>query len=467
MARYIGLDLGTTSITALILDTERREILVKQGVDNDTQRAAPKGRSEWDIDRMVGLSLELLSALAQTPEGRSVAAIGVTGQMHGMALLDAQANPLQRFIGWQDQRCHERLPNGQTYLSQMATLAETTLGRTGCRLATGYMASTLFWLKQNALLPDGAQACFAPDYLVSRLCNQAPVTDATNAASAGVYDVINGQWDTATLNALGLPVARFPEVKPSCSVAGGLARDIGLSEGLPVTVACGDNQASFAGSVADYSESVLVNIGTGGQISLFVNVPILTEALDLRPFLQGGYLLVGAGLCGGRSYRALRDFMKHVGEAVFGVSDVPDLYERLNALASDVPPGSDGLHCEPIFTGSRREPNRRGVWSGISETNFTPGHLARSLLEGLAEQFSDFYKEMQALGVQRRAQLIGAGNGVRKNALLQQILAETFSLPLRVAHHTEEAAVGAALCAAVAVGEFADIQAASRGFIRY
>ncbi|MCZ6680011.1 MAG: FGGY family carbohydrate kinase [Candidatus Poribacteria bacterium] len=475
MARYIGLDLGTTSITGLILDTESKQVLIKKSVANEAEITSPadrvKGRSEWDIDRMIQLAFHLLSTLVEEAGDTSIAGLGVTGQMHGMVLLNTMGKPCLPFIGWQDQRCHERLPDGQTYLSRMINLGGDGFAETGCRPATGYMASTLFWLAQNDLLPDNVLACFAPDYLVSRLCEQRPVTDATNAASAGIFNPIRSGWDGALVESLGLQLAHLPDVRPSCEKAGevtkAVSRQTGLPSGLPVTVACGDNQASFAGSVADYGQSVLINIGTGGQISAFLEEPLLTDALDLRPFVQSGFLLVGAGLCGGRSYRALRDFIRQVGEEVFGLSAMPDIYECLNRLAAAVAPGADGLRCEPIFSGSRREPERRGVWSGMSEKNFTVGHMARALLEGLAEQFRLFYNEMLELGIRPRSRLIGSGNGIRKNALLRQILSAAFSVPLEVAGHTEEAAMGAALGAAVAEGEFENIQAASRHFIRY
>jgi sedoheptulokinase len=234
-----------------------------------------------------------------------------------------------------------------------------------------------------------------------------------------------------------------------------------------VAVACGDNQASFAGSVSDYGRSVLVNIGTGGQTSVFVEQPLLSDQLDLRPFLQEGFLLVGAGLAGGRSYRILRDFMGDVGQSLFGVEPPADLYDRLTALARQTPPGSDGVTCDPTFAGTRRAPDRRAAWRGLSPANFQPGNLARSLLEGVAKQYHHLYEDMLELGVWPRERLIGAGNGLRENPLLPEIVAETFRLPMQSPVETEEAAVGAALTAAVALGEFPDIATAGRAFILY
>jgi len=244
-----------------------------------------------------------------------------------------------------------------------------------------------------------------------------------------------------------------------------------------LTVPCGDNQASFAGSVAEPLASVLLNIGTGGQLPVYVaEVPsavrddpglFLCGGLDLRPFLGAGYLLVGTAGCGGRSYRALRDFLQRVGEQVFGLTVEDELYDRMDELAAAVPPGADGITCEPVFGGSRRDPTRRAVWRGISEASFTPGHLARSLLEGVVREYRMLYEEMMALGVTARGRLIGAGNGIRKNALWRQIAEEAFGLCMELAWRPEEAALGAALAAAVALGEYASIHEASAHCVVY
>jgi sugar (pentulose or hexulose) kinase len=474
MSAYLGVDVGTTSITAVVLDRGSQQVIAHEVVENNAEVTSAedraRGRSEWDIGKMTQTALRAMAAAA-CASSPGIAAIGVTGQQHGMVPLDAAGQPVGPFIGWQDGRCQEPLEDGHTTIEQMLARGGEGFEHSGCVPATGYMASTLFWLAERALVPERAVACFAPDYVVSRLCDTRPVTDPTNAAGAGVYHVAEGRWNTELIGALGLRESQFPPVRPSCEVAGHLCADAsqltGLPEGIPVAVGCGDNQASFAGSVADHADSVLVNIGTGGQISAFVEEPMRGLNLDLRPFLQNGFLVVGAGLCGGRSYRALREFMRRVGEDVFGLAEMPQLYDRLTELAEHVPPGADGLRCEPIFAGTRREPGRRARWEGMSEASFTPGHMARALLEGLAEQFELLYQEMLDAGVERRGTLVGSGNGIRRNRLLREILAQRFGLPLHIARHTEEAAVGAALTAAVAVGECPDIGGASRAFISY
>jgi sugar (pentulose or hexulose) kinase len=189
-----------------------------------------------------------------------------------------------------------------------------------------------------------------------------------------------------------------------------------------------------------------------------------TGPLETRPFVGDRYLLVGAGLTGGAAYAVLHDFIRQVGAEIFHVA-AEDLYAALNRLAAATPPGSDGLLCDPRFTGTRHEPNRRGSFSNLAPANFTPGHLARALLEGMAIAFHALYEAMLAAGARPRQRLIGAGNGMRRNPLLARIVAERFALPLATPRHTEEAAVGAALLASVAAGEHS--LASAGDLIRY
>src|SRR5439155_4785850 len=140
----------------------------------------------------------------------------------------------------------------------------------------------------------------------------------------------------------------------------------GLPASVPVFGAIGDNQASFLGSVANPKHSVLVNVGTGGQVAAFIDRFTFDPRLETRPFPHGGYLLVCPGLCGGRTYATLERFFRQVGGQVFDLSKQDALYPAMNRLAAAVPPGADGLRCEPFFTGTRQDPELRASWSGMS-----------------------------------------------------------------------------------------------------
>lgn len=476
MGRYLGLDVGTTTVTALILDAGSGEVVAAPTVPNASEVTTPedrrRGRSEWDAARMVALAQEAVREAVAV--GGPVARVGVTGQMHGMLLVPASGGPMGPFVGWQDRRGMDPMPSGGgTVVARMQALAaETGISGRMCRPRAGYLGVTLAWMAIHGALPGAPfVASFLPDYVVAALTGTRPVTDATDAAGSGLYDSVNHRWASALIGAVGLSVTMLPEVRPSGSGAGGLTRGAaaatGLPEGTPVCVACGDNQASFAGSVGDYGDGLLINVGTGGQVSVHVEGFAPTDGLEARPFVDGKYLLVGGGLVGGRSYAWLRDVFRGVGRAFYGGRGDEDLYDAMTRLAEAAPPGCDGLRCEPLFTGTRREPDRRGVWSGVGASNFTPGHMARALLEGMSEQFRLMYGEMEGLGAGGRSRLIGAGNGVRKNPLLRRILEETFGMRMETPAHREEAAFGAALVAAVGDGAFQDVQEAGRRMIRY
>jgi sugar (pentulose or hexulose) kinase len=233
-----------------------------------------------------------------------------------------------------------------------------------------------------------------------------------------------------------------------------------------VFVGIGDNQASFLGGVANRADTVLVNVGTGAQVAAYTDRFDFDPLLETRPFPGGGFLLVCAGLCGGRSYALLESFYRKVGKLLFEVTPVEPLYEAMNRLAAEVPGGADGLCCAPLFTGTRAQPDLRALWAGVSPTNFTPGHMARALLEGMARTFGNGYEAIVRLTGSKRSRLVGAGNGLRENRVLAEIVAGEMRLPLALPVHREEAAYGAALLASVGAGIYPDLLSAGR-LIRY
>ncbi|HUY89600.1 MAG TPA: FGGY family carbohydrate kinase [Pirellulales bacterium] len=477
MPLAIGLDVGTTTITALAVDAASGEIVARSTRPNDAEITAPDGKvrgySEWDASRIAAAAWAALGEMAATlgPRARQAAAIGLTGQQHGVVLVDEQLSPLGPFINWQDRRAEGINPaSGRTWLDEVRQAAgPTARQRTGCTLSAGYMGTTLAWLRANGRLPPGATACFLVDYLAALLTGQRPVTDPTSAASSGLFDVAKGEWDRSTIEALNLPAEVFPKVARGGAPLGPLsaarAAESGLPAGLPVCVGLGDNQAAFYGSVADLASSVLVNVGTGGQVAAFSPRFVYSERLETRPF-PGGYLLVSAGLCGGRTYAILERFFRQTCAMAPGAGASGSLFEAMNRLAASVPPGAGGLRCEPLFTGTRSQPDLRATFSGASAENFTPAHVTRALIEGMARIFRQGYDEIaSALGAPRD-KLIGAGNGLRENAVLAAAIASEFRMPLALCERREEAAFGAALSAAVGTGAI-ECRQAALGWFRY
>jgi len=500
MSIYIGIDLGSTSITAVAIDSRCGSVIsvssAAQGAEVTLPADRARGRSEWDIDRIGTIAIDTARELVgRLGSGDEVVGIGVTGQQQGLQVLDAGSAVLGPYISWQDQRLREQAAGDESWLALIGRQvgAESrppglpSLPNTGCPMVPGYTAFLLYWLARQSLLPSGARATTVPEWFVGQLTATQPVTDPTDAVGWGVFDLVERCWNESLIEALGLRRDLFPELVPSCVLGGELsaqaAAAMGLPSGLPVAVAAGDHQCSFAGSVADFSTSAAINVGTGGQSTVYLrdldglgtrsfagrHADSVAEhgSLELRPFLDGGYLLAGVGVVGGRTLRTLGEFFAAVGESVFGLAvDPASIYPRLIELAAadceDRPP-----HFAPYFTGTRIDANAAGVLSQLRPGNFTPGQVARALFEGMADEFHRAYAEAVALGAGRRDRLVGSGNGLRLNPVLCSALESRFGMQVLFAAHREEAAVGAGLCASVASGECGSIAEASRSFVRY
>lgn len=464
MAIVLSVDIGTTKITSLALDVAQDEVLAAHALPNDAEitpaSRKAQGWSEWDAECIVQRACECLRAVGeQLGALRSgVAGVGITGQQHGVVLLDEANAPVTPLINWLDRRGEENFPGtDRTYVEEAIRLVgEEAAQRTGCRLAPGYMGVTLFWMKAKGLLPASGTACFLTDYFGSFLTGECPLTDPTMAASSGLLNVPLRTWDKGATDALGLRISLLPDIREAGQRFGVLIRSAaeltGLPAGLPVSVPLGDSQASFVGCVRDRENCVLVNVGTGAQVSAYSEKYAYAPPLEARPFPRRGHLLVYAEPCGGWSYAVLEGFFRSVGQEVLGLPVAQPLYDIMNRLAASVPSGADGIRCQPFFGGSRANPELRAAWTGVSAENFTPAHMTRALLEGVASCLCDGYGLIRDAAGRPFGRMVGGGNALRENPVLASILSEQFSMPIEFPRHREEAAVGAALISAPSAG---------------
>ena len=301
--------------------------------------------------------------------------------------------------------------------------------------------------------------CTIFDYAAMKLTGRtAPLMHTSGAASWGLFDSVDARWMAEKIAACGMDLSFLPEVTDACVTAGT------TPDGIPVSCAIGDNQASFIGSVRDAGESVLVNMGTGGQISMQGFTPVPLEDLEMRPMGAKKFILVGSTLCGGRAYALLEKFIRDIAK-LSGYEGGP-LYEAVNRIALDNLEIDDPWTADTRFSGTRRQGNLRGSYTSISNDNFDAAHLINATLNGIADEIMDLYGRILKAEVTLPTQLIGSGNGLRRNPALRRVFERRFGLEMRIPVHTEEAAYGAALFGMAAAGIFPNLDAA-RALIRY
>jgi sugar (pentulose or hexulose) kinase len=457
MRGVVGLDLGTTHVTGVLVDTAQRQVVRHAQRPNDaaTKPVFPT-RAEQNPRRLRALALEVLAELVG--DGTPADGIALTGQMHGVLCVDAGGAPVTPLISWQDQRTGERQPGSLTALDRLNNRLDDLAPRqsseqawheNGCRIDHGYGAAILFGLVEQGELPAAThRLCTLPGWMAAQLSGTLPVTDPTLAASWGVYSLPGGGWNVAFLNALGLDTQLMPPVRPSGEPLGGLlpelARRVGMQAGIPVLNAVGDTQAAFLGSVRDPAQEILFNLGTGGQICwMLPEFAPPTRAVETRPLPGGRCLRVGASLCGGAAYawlnHTVRGWLSDFGVHAEGQA----IYERLNTLAMSCS-DAGSLRVRTTFLGRRGDDTvQAGSIEGLTMDNLQLGALARATLTGIVDELYDLYKA-HTVETASYSRLVATGGGLRRNPLLPGLIEERFGLPVHVPQQRGNAALGAA-----------------------
>ncbi len=458
MTRLLGIDLGTSSVKAVILDAEGNVCGV--GAQEYAIQTPYTGWAEQDPREWWSATIfAVRQAVEQagSPLANPIRGIGLSGQMHGTVLIDARHNPLGAAIIWADQRSAAEVDEC-TALIGTERLARIC----GTAPAAGFMAPTLRWLKRHdPIRLDQAAACLLPkDYIRLRLTGEL-ATDASDASATALFDITARGWSAEVVDLLGLPMRLLPPVLESSARAGTLTQSaadaLGLSAGIAVVAGCADQAAQAIGNGLIDPGVGSVTIGTGGQIFTPLNAPLIEDQLRLHVFCHAPaerWYLLGAMLSGGLSLRWFRNLL--------GADNDPNAYATLADQADHVLPGADGLLFLPYLIGERapvRDPFARGTFIGLT-LQHERGHLARAIMEGVAFALRQIVEIMQALNAPLD-HLVASGNGLI-SPVWRQIVADVLKRPLYLAPGGERAGIGAALIAGIGTGIYADYAEARR-----
>jgi sedoheptulokinase len=448
MTVVLGVDIGTSKVAAVVLDSESGELLASANQGTNAELSLEPPFIEQDSSLILNCAGECILDLPLGIRSK-VQTIGVTGQMHGMLLWKRGEAQPGNLVTWQDGRC---LLDG--FLDSLQSRTDDN------QIKSGYGCATLAWLAELSpeFLSEQSQAATIHDYFVARICGlDKALTDPSNAASWGFFDLVKQEWDLLKIRKSGIDEKWLPRVQPCGSRAGYLQRNFSsqwqIQEGVPVVVAIGDNQASLLATLQNPDQDVALTLGTGGQLSVAVRdiLPYLSDCsqtVEFRPFLNDSYIAVCASLCGGRAFQWLVDVVcSWYSELGLDLPDKNIIYKKLDAMALNCD-GSPLDVCSS-FLGERHNSSLKGSIRSVDLSNFSLQNLSAAVMVSILRNLKDM---MPAELLSSRKRIIGSGNGIRRLKAMHKFAEEIFDMPVIVNEESEEAALGAALLAAGSYG---------------
>ncbi len=460
-ARLLGIDVGTTGCKAVLVDAAGT---VRAEATCDYPLHTPRPAwSEQDPHDWAAACTRAIREVLERDGGARVTAVGLTGQMHGLVLLDAAGEVIRPAILWNDQRC-----GAQCEQITQRVGPRRVIELTGNPVLAGFTAPKIEWVRQNE--PDAfarvAHVLLPKDYVRYRLTGEL-AGDVSDASGTSLFDVGRRRWSDEMLAALELPRRWLPDVAESPQVVARIspqaARQTGLPEGTPVVAGAGDQAAQAIGSGVVADGDACVTLGTSGVVFAACDTYRTDPQGRLHAFCHAApdrWHLMGVVLSAGGSLRWLRDTLcdSEVAEAQRRGCDP---YDIMTGIAERVPPGCEGLLFAPYLSGERTphaDPQARGAFVGLS-LRHTRAHLIRSVLEGVAFALRDSLELIRQAGT-RPGALRLSGGGARSR-LWRQILADVLGCDLTTLRAAQGAACGAALLAGVGAGVFDSVEQAA------
>lgn len=459
MSYLMGIDLGTSSVKAGIMDFDGKIVgMGQEGYDVQT----PCSRyAEQDIELLWEAAARTIKkAVANGNINPSdIKSIGLSGQMHGLVLLDRHMNPVRPSIIWADQRTKQQIDKIYSIVG-VDEFRKTTLNS----LSTGFFICSLMWIRDNE--PENYnktyKAVLPKDYIRYKLCGEL-ATDVTDASSTLAFDIAKRSWAFEIIEKIGIDTNLFPKCGEAYQVAGEIVKEgaekTGLSCKTPVIYGGGDSLMHSVGNGIIKPGVVSANIGTAGQLSSAVNSPVFDKQFRTNTFCHARddlWIIFGGHLNGGIVLKWLRDnYFPHLS------------YREFDGVAEEIPAGSEGALFLPYLSGERtpyQDPNAKGIFFGMTlRHNYK--HMIRAVMEGviLSMRLSlEIFKEL-SIPIER---VIASGGGA-KSSIWLQMQADIFNTDIYTVSGKEEACTGAAIVAGVGVGIYQSIEQACSVVVKY
>jgi xylulokinase len=462
--KYLGVDVGTGGSRAILLD-ERGQVIHSATVEHKAFASPETGWAEQDPDDWGAASKAAIKKLLEKTgtHAEEIAAVGLTGQMHGAVLLDESDKVLRPALIWCDQRTSEECQ----YLN--SRIGESRIIDLTCNPAlTNFTLTKLLWVRKHE--PEiwrRFRSFLLPKDYVRMLLTGERAIDVAEASGTLLLDVANRRWSKEMLDYAALDERCLPKLYESPEIVGKIsargAADTGLRVGTPVVAGAGDQAAGAVGMGIVAPGAVSATIGTSGVVFAATDRPALDPHGRVHTFchaVPGSWHVMGVTQAAGLSLRWFRD------QFGAGQNDGRDPYERLCDEAALAPSGSDGVLWAPYLMGERTphlDPSARAALVGLNAKH-NRSHIIRAILEGVAFSLRDTFTIFDEMKVPVREVRLGGGGA--RASLWRQIQADVYGQNVSTVKAEEGAAYGAAILAGVGAGMWTDVESACREVVQ-
>jgi xylulokinase len=456
---FLGVDVGTGGTRAILIDRGGK-VIASSSAEHAPVHSEHIGWAEQDPEDWWRAAREAIAgAMAQSEfAGSEIEAIGLTGQMHGCVMLDANGEVLRPALIWCDQRTQPQCD----WLTEKIGF-ERLIELTANPALPNFTLTKLLWVREHQpeIFARIAHVLCPKDYVRYRLTGEFAM-DMQEASGTLLLDVAHRRWSTEVAEAAGIPMQWLPrlfegpEICARISDAG--AGATGLAAGTPVAAGAGDQGAGAVGMGILAPGSVSATIGTSGVVFAATDAPTKDRLGRLHTFCHaapGRWHVMGVTNGAGLSLRYFRD--------TFAAASS---YDALSALAAEVPAASDGLLWAPYLFGERTphlDPEARAAFIGITASH-TQAHFIRAVLEGVAMSLRDTFTLFHELHIP--VDSIRLGGGGARGPLWRQIQADVYGQPVELLEAEEGGAFGAALLAGTGVNAWPSVEAACAATVR-
>src|SRR5689334_21302713 len=456
---WMGVDVGTGGTRALLIDARGKEVAAVTAPHEDMQMEQPLWAEQRPEDWAQAAVQAIRGVLARAgASGEDVRGIGLSGQMHGLVILDRDNSVIRPALIWCDQRSQPQVDFINARLG-----SDKVLEYTANPVLTGFTLPKLLWVRDHE--PghfDRVRKMLLPkDYVRYTLTGEF-ASEVSDASGTAVFDVVRRRWSFDMMDGLGLDRGILPGCAESSEVSGGISAEAAartwLKAGTPVVGGGGDQAASAVGNGIVESGVVSCTLGTSGVVFAHMEKVAYDPLGRVHTFchaVRDKWHVMGVTQGAGLSLQWLRN------QLAPGAA-----YDSLTAEAAAAPAGSQGLFWLPYLMGERTphlDPQARGGWIGLTAKH-TRADLIRSVIEGVSYSQKDCLEVIRELGVPVAS--VRASGGGARSAFWRQILADVFGTRVARLETQEGSAYGAALLAMVGTGEFASVPEACAATIR-